>query len=61
MRAKKDTLKGKGLEDLIRLCGSSILYLPAEYAADTLALPTCFRATAQYLAQYGTAFPFPCF
>jgi hypothetical protein len=50
---KKDKLKDKDLQELVRLCGSSLLYLPAEYAAGSLAVPTCFRATAQYLVQYG--------
>ncbi|KAI9743139.1 MAG: hypothetical protein M1818_003434 [Claussenomyces sp. TS43310] len=40
------------LDDLVRLCGSSPLYLPPEYAAGTLRVPTCFRATAQYLIQH---------
>ncbi len=53
MKPKKDTLKGRDLTELVRLCGSSPLYLPAEYAASTLAVPTCFRATAQYLVQHG--------
>jgi|SRR5277367_4022187 len=53
MRPKKDTLAGKDLVELVRLCGASPLYLPAEYAASTLAVPTCFRATAQYLVQHG--------
>jgi hypothetical protein len=56
MRKKKDTLVGKELVELIRLCGASPLYLPAEYAAGTLAVPTCFRATAQYLVQHGKAY-----
>ena|ERR1700728_461855 len=53
MKPKKDTLKGKDLVELVRLCGASPLYLPAEYATTTLAVPTCFRATAQYLVQHG--------
>lgn len=53
IRTKKDNLKGKDLAELVRLCGASALYLPAEYAAGTLAVPTCFRATAQYLVQHG--------
>jgi len=54
LRAKKDALKDKSLLELVRLCGTSALYLPAEYAAGTLAVPTCFRATAQYLVQHGS-------
>jgi len=53
MKLKKDKLKDKDLQELVRLCGSSLLYLPTEYAAGSLAVPTCFRATAQYLVQYG--------
>ena len=51
--ARKDQLKDKHLVELVRLCGSSPFYLPTEYAAGTLSLPTCFRATAQYLVQRG--------
>lgn len=47
-------MKDRDLQELVRLCGLSLLYLPAEYAAGSLAIPTCFRATAQYLVQYGT-------
>jgi hypothetical protein len=53
LRTKKDSLKGKHLDDLARLCGSSALYLPSDFAARTLSVPTCFRATAQYLVQHG--------
>jgi RhoGAP domain len=53
MKLKKDKLKDKDLQELVRLCGSSLLYLPTEYAPRSLAVPTCFRATAQYLVQYG--------
>jgi hypothetical protein len=53
MKPKRDALKGKDLAELVRLCGASPLYLPADYAAGTLAVPTCFRATAQYLVQHG--------
>lgn len=51
--AKKDAFKDRHLAELVRLCGSSSFYLPAEYAPGTLSLPTCFRATAQYLVQRG--------
>ncbi|KAH8599822.1 hypothetical protein B0O99DRAFT_610278 [Bisporella sp. PMI_857] len=53
LKARKDILKDKNLQDLVRLCGSSLLYLPVEYATHSLSLPTCFRATAQFLVQYG--------
>lgn len=50
---KKNGFKDKHLAELVRLCGSCPFYLPTEYAAGTLNLPTCFRATAQYLVQRG--------
>ncbi|KAK3297587.1 uncharacterized protein B0H64DRAFT_372929 [Chaetomium fimeti] len=51
--AKKDGLQDEDLQSLVRLCGKSKLYLPSEYSPCSLALPTCFRATAQYLVQHG--------
>ncbi|KAK0635416.1 hypothetical protein B0T17DRAFT_550153, partial [Bombardia bombarda] len=51
-RDDDDTLKDEDLQSLVRLCGKSILYLPSEYAPGSLVLPTCFRATAQYLVQH---------
>jgi len=56
MKPKKDALKGKDLVELVQLCGASPLYLPADYAASTLAVPTCFRAMAQYLVQHGEVY-----
>ncbi|KAA8568025.1 hypothetical protein EYC84_008448 [Monilinia fructicola] len=53
LRGRRDSLKDRDLVELVRLCGSSPLYLPAEYAASSLTLPTCIRATAQYLIQHG--------
>ncbi|KAK0728281.1 hypothetical protein B0T26DRAFT_640248, partial [Lasiosphaeria miniovina] len=50
--AKRDSLKDEDLQSLVRLCGKSMLYLPSEYAPSSLVLPTCFRATAQYLVQH---------
>ncbi|KAF4924482.1 putative Rho-GTPase-activating protein 6 [Colletotrichum viniferum] len=38
---------------MVRLSGKNFLYLPEPYAPSSLMLPTCFRATAQYLVQYG--------
>ncbi|KAK1688007.1 RhoGAP domain-containing protein [Colletotrichum godetiae] len=38
---------------MVRLSGKSLFHLPADYATGSLVVPTCFRATAQYLAQYG--------
>ncbi|KAK4460196.1 putative Rho-GTPase-activating protein [Cladorrhinum samala] len=49
---KRDSLKDEDLQSLVRLCGKSMLYLPSEYAPCSLVLPTCFRATAQYLVQH---------
>ncbi|KAK3684766.1 hypothetical protein B0T22DRAFT_408717, partial [Podospora appendiculata] len=49
---RRDILKDEDLQSLVRLCGKSILYLPSEYAPSSLVLPTCFRATAQYLVQH---------
>ncbi|OTB07689.1 hypothetical protein M426DRAFT_266902 [Hypoxylon sp. CI-4A] len=48
---KKTELKGENLQDLVRLCGKSLFYLPAEYTPCSLVLPTCFRALAQSLVQ----------
>jgi hypothetical protein len=53
LKSRKDKLKDKDLQELVRLCGASILYLPAEYGSGSLTVPTCFRATAQYLVQHG--------
>ncbi|KAK3945070.1 hypothetical protein QBC46DRAFT_250609 [Diplogelasinospora grovesii] len=49
---RRDSLKDEDLQGLVRLCGKSMLYLPSEYAPCSLVLPTCFRATAQYLVQH---------
>lgn len=51
-------MKNRELHDLVRLCGSSLLYLPADYAVGSLKIPTCFRATAQYLVQHGLKYAF---
>jgi hypothetical protein len=51
---KRDSLKDEDLQSLVRICGKSKLYLPSEYSPGSLVLPTCFRATAQYLVQHGT-------
>ncbi|KAI1214792.1 uncharacterized protein F4807DRAFT_8849 [Annulohypoxylon truncatum] len=48
---KKDGLENANLQDLVRLCGKSLLYLPPEYTPCSLVLPTCFRALAQALVQ----------
>ncbi|KID64191.1 uncharacterized protein G6M90_00g065320 [Metarhizium brunneum] len=39
------------IQDMVRLSGKSMLYLPQEYSPCSLILPTCIRATAQHLAQ----------
>ncbi|KAG6031341.1 hypothetical protein E4U41_007600 [Claviceps citrina] len=39
------------IQEMVRLGGKSILYLPQDYSPCSLVLPTCIRATAQYLAQ----------
>ncbi|KAF7862685.1 hypothetical protein EAF04_007558 [Stromatinia cepivora] len=52
LKGRRDSLKDRDLVELVRLCGSSLLYLPAEYAPSSLTLPTCIRATAQYLIQH---------
>ncbi|ETS80311.1 hypothetical protein PFICI_07840 [Pestalotiopsis fici W106-1] len=49
---RKEGLKNENLRDLVRLCGKSMFYLPQEYAYGSLILPTCLRATAQYLVQH---------
>jgi hypothetical protein len=53
MAQKKDGFKDEDLQSLVRLCGKNMLYLPPEYAPGALVLPTCLRATAQYLVQHG--------
>lgn len=42
------------IQDLIRVCGKSILYLPPGYSPGGrgLLLPTCIRATAHYLLHH---------
>jgi hypothetical protein len=50
---RKAGLKNENLSGLIRLCGKSMFYLPQEYSYGSLILPTCLRATAQYLLQNG--------
>ncbi|TAQ90599.1 hypothetical protein B7494_g1054 [Chlorociboria aeruginascens] len=53
LKLKRDAFKDKDVKELVRLCGSSLLHLPSDYALASLAVPTCFRATAQYLIQHG--------
>ncbi|KAK9773770.1 hypothetical protein SCAR479_09411 [Seiridium cardinale] len=49
---RKEGLQNEDLRGLVRLCGKSIFYLPTEYAPASLVLPTCLRATGQYLVQH---------
>ncbi|CRK29156.1 hypothetical protein BN1708_015497 [Verticillium longisporum] len=53
MHGRKEPQKRLSLQTMVRLGGKSMFYLPAEYAPGALMLPTCIRATAQYLAQHG--------
>jgi hypothetical protein len=53
MHPKRDGFKDEDLQTLVRLCGQSKLYLPSDYAPASLVLPTCLRATAQFLVQHG--------
>lgn len=50
---RKHGLKDEDPDSLVRLCGKSTLQMSPEYASGPLVLPTCFRATAQYLIQHG--------
>ncbi|KAL8371805.1 hypothetical protein RB595_001550 [Gaeumannomyces hyphopodioides] len=52
-QGKRESPKDKSLQSLITLCGKSFLYLPTEYTPGCLIVPTCLRATGQYLAQNG--------
>ncbi|KAL7941810.1 hypothetical protein V8C42DRAFT_360513 [Trichoderma barbatum] len=54
MRSKPDAPKMLEVQDLVRLTGKSLLFLPQEYSPCGLSLPTCIRATAHYLAQNPT-------
>jgi hypothetical protein len=49
----RDHSNNKDLGSLVRLCGLSVLSLPADYAPQSLGIPTCLRATAQYLVHHG--------
>lgn len=53
MHGSKEPSRSLSLQTIVRLSGKSLLYLPPEYACNSLLLPTCFRATAQYLVQNG--------
>ncbi|PHH73841.1 hypothetical protein CDD82_5246 [Ophiocordyceps australis] len=47
----RDGPKLVDIQDMVRLSGKSMLYLPHEYTPCSLILPTCIRATAQHLSQ----------
>ncbi|KAG7083386.1 RhoGAP domain-containing protein [Colletotrichum scovillei] len=53
VHSRKPEPKILDLQAMVRLSGKSLFHLPADYAIGSLVVPTCFRATAQYLAQYG--------
>jgi hypothetical protein len=53
MQPKREPPKTQSLQSMVTLGGKSLLYLPPEFAPRALVLPTCFRATAQYLVQNG--------
>ncbi|KAI1104267.1 hypothetical protein F4804DRAFT_307574 [Jackrogersella minutella] len=48
---KKEGLENANVQDLVRLCGKSLFYLPPDYTPCSLVLPTCLRALAQALVQ----------
>ncbi|RFU72802.1 rho-gtpase-activating 6 [Trichoderma arundinaceum] len=54
IRSRSETSKTIGIQDMVRLSGKSVLYLPPEYSPCSLTLPTCIRAAAQYIAQNAT-------
>ncbi|KAG6066881.1 hypothetical protein E4U32_005054 [Claviceps aff. humidiphila group G2b] len=51
IHCKREAPRIMEIQEMVRLGGRSILYLPQEYSPCYLILPTCIRATAQYLAQ----------
>ncbi|TDZ19169.1 putative Rho-GTPase-activating protein 6 [Colletotrichum orbiculare MAFF 240422] len=53
VHAWKPDPKTLDLQTMVRLSGKSFFYLPPEYSVEALVIPTCFRATAQHLVQYG--------
>ncbi|KAH6675337.1 GTPase-activator protein for rho-like GTPases-like protein, partial [Plectosphaerella plurivora] len=53
MQPKPEPPKTQSLQSMVTLGGKSLLYLPSEFAPRALVLPTCFRATAQFLVQNG--------
>ncbi|PHH62613.1 hypothetical protein CDD81_6847 [Ophiocordyceps australis] len=51
LHTRRDSPKMVDIQDMVRLSGKSMLYLPHEYTPCSLILPTCIRATAQHLSQ----------
>lgn len=51
LQSRREHPKAADIQDMVRLSGKSMLYLPQEYDLCSPVLPTCIRATAQYLAQ----------
>lgn len=52
---RKEYAKSLSPAEMVRLNGRSMLYLPRDYAVRPLLIPTCIRATAQYLAENHSA------
>ncbi|KAL2760419.1 hypothetical protein ACRALDRAFT_1073722, partial [Sodiomyces alcalophilus JCM 7366] len=57
VQSRKQQAKTLTLQTMVRLSGQSWLSLPPGFAPGSLILPTCLRATAQYLAEHGTMAP----
>ncbi|PHH93357.1 hypothetical protein CDD83_5911 [Cordyceps sp. RAO-2017] len=51
IRSRREPPRILCIQNMVRLSGTSLLYLPPDYAPCSLILPTCLRATAQHLAQ----------
>lgn len=54
MQNRREPQQPLDLQAMVRISGKSILYLPHDYAPGSLVLPTCLRATAQFLSQHAT-------
>ena len=52
IHSRREPPKNLSVHQMVRLSGKSSLYLPLEYSPCSLILPTCLRATAQYIAQH---------
>ncbi|KAM4065808.1 rhoGAP domain-containing protein [Hirsutella rhossiliensis] len=51
IRSRREPPRVICIQEMVRLSGKSMMYLPQDYSPCSLVLPTCLRATAQYLAQ----------